>query len=94
MGSIHLYGNLCPFFTPLYSDGIVINAKKAWILVLSADNYSHLHLSFFGFERAICYVLNGHSIKSWPLTQQQVSERIRQLPTVAKFQKLLKELLD
>jgi hypothetical protein len=34
---------------------------------LSADNCSHLHLSFFGFEQIICYVLNGHSIKSWPL---------------------------
>jgi hypothetical protein len=41
--------------------------------VLSADNCSHLHLSFFGFERTICYVLNGHSIKSWPLNSKWVS---------------------
>jgi hypothetical protein len=28
--------------------------------VLSADNCSHLHLSFFGFERTFYYVLNWH----------------------------------
>jgi hypothetical protein len=28
--------------------------------VLSADNYSHLHLSFLGFERTFYYVLIGH----------------------------------
>jgi hypothetical protein len=35
--------------------------------VLSADNCSHLHLSFFGFERTFYQKL---------ATQQQVSERI------------------
>jgi hypothetical protein len=39
-----------------------------------ADNCSHLHLSIFGFERTICYFLNGHSIKSWPLSIKWVSE--------------------
>jgi hypothetical protein len=41
--------------------------------VLSADNCSHLHPSFFGFEGTICYVLKGHSIKSWPLNSKWVS---------------------
>jgi hypothetical protein len=41
--------------------------------VLSADNCSHLHLSFFGFEQTFCYVLNGHSIKRWPLNSKWVS---------------------
>jgi hypothetical protein len=41
--------------------------------VVSADNCSHLHLNFFGFERTIGYVLNGDSIKSWPLISKWVS---------------------
>jgi hypothetical protein len=39
----------------------------------SDDKKSHLRLSFFGFVRAICYVLNEHSIKSWPLNSKWVS---------------------
>jgi hypothetical protein len=44
----------------------------AWITGPATDP-SHLHLSFFGFEQTICYALNRHSIKSWPLNSKWVS---------------------
>jgi hypothetical protein len=58
--------------------------------VLSADNCSHLHLSFFGFERTFYYVLNWHFFMFWKIykklaTKQQVSERISLLLLLSQY---------
>jgi hypothetical protein len=71
--------------------------------VLLADNCSHLHLSFFGFERTFYYVSNWHflcferSIKSWLLNNRWVSVSAYcffSVSTNAQFEKFLKDLLD
>jgi hypothetical protein len=73
--------------------------------VLSADSCSHLHLSFFGFERTFYYVLNWLFLMFWTIYQKLATQHDSRwmsasayccfsVSTNARFQKLLKELLD